>query len=139
MFLNVCKQTFHTSHVRISQKVKGIWNVKSSTYYFYMKTKILADFQICISIPLINFKAIVLKKTSVGVHLITDNASFRFKISFHAQVYLNIHVRNTQILKYSILFKSLSHLKTFSATRKIFKDSSNPNLCVLIRELNFVG
>ena len=27
-------------------------NVKSSTYYFHMKTKILADFQICISVPL---------------------------------------------------------------------------------------
>ena len=26
--------------------------MKSSTYYFHMKTKILADFQICISIPL---------------------------------------------------------------------------------------
>ena len=28
MFLNICKQTFHISHVRISQKVKGvlIWN-----------------------------------------------------------------------------------------------------------------
>ena len=28
MLLNVCKQTFHISHVRISQKVKGvlIWN-----------------------------------------------------------------------------------------------------------------
>ena len=27
-------------------------NVKSLTYYFHMKTKILADFQICISVPL---------------------------------------------------------------------------------------
>ena len=26
--------------------------MKSSTYYFYMKTKILADFQIYISVPL---------------------------------------------------------------------------------------
>ena len=26
--------------------------MKSSTYYFHMKTKILADFQICISVPL---------------------------------------------------------------------------------------
>ena len=26
-------------------------NVKSSMHYFYMKTKILADFQICISVP----------------------------------------------------------------------------------------
>ena len=39
------------SHVRISQSVK-CFNVKSSTYYFHMKTKILADFQICISVPL---------------------------------------------------------------------------------------
>ena len=31
----------------------SILNVKSSTYYFHMKTKILADFQICISVPLI--------------------------------------------------------------------------------------
>ena len=56
------------SQVRISQKVKGVlmqditylymsskiflFNVKSLTYYFYMKTKILTDFQICISVPL---------------------------------------------------------------------------------------
>ena len=26
--------------------------MKSSTYYFYMRTKILADFHICISVPL---------------------------------------------------------------------------------------
>ena len=31
----------------------SILNVRSSTYYFHMKTKILADFQICISVPLI--------------------------------------------------------------------------------------
>ena len=29
------------------------YNVKSSTFYFDMKTKILADFKICISVPLI--------------------------------------------------------------------------------------
>ena len=30
MFLNVCKQSFHTSHVRISHKLKGvlIWNLQ---------------------------------------------------------------------------------------------------------------
>ena len=49
MFLNVCKQTFHVSHV---PKSKRYFNVKSSTYYFHMKTKILTDFQICISVPL---------------------------------------------------------------------------------------
>ena len=45
MILNVCKQTFHISHMRISQKVKLCFNMKSSTYYFRMKTKILADFK----------------------------------------------------------------------------------------------
>ena len=33
-------------------KSKRCFNVKYSIYYFYMKTKILADFQICISVSL---------------------------------------------------------------------------------------
>ena len=33
-------------------KSKKRFNVKSPTFYFYMKTKILVDFQICISVPL---------------------------------------------------------------------------------------
>ena len=32
--------------------------MKSSTYYFHVKANILADFQICISVPLIFFFAI---------------------------------------------------------------------------------
>ena len=31
--------------------------MKSSTFYFHMKTKILADFQICISVPLRHFRS----------------------------------------------------------------------------------
>ena len=34
-------------------KSKSCFNVKSSTYYFHVKTKILADFQICINVALI--------------------------------------------------------------------------------------
>ena len=33
-------------------KSKRSFNVKSWTYYFHMKAKILADFQVCISVPL---------------------------------------------------------------------------------------
>ena len=33
-------------------KSKRCFNVKSSTCYFHKKTKILVDFQICISLPL---------------------------------------------------------------------------------------
>ena len=51
LFLNVCKYTFHICHVHISQKVKGV--LISSIYYFHIKTKILADFQICIIVLLI--------------------------------------------------------------------------------------
>ena len=34
-------------------KRKRWFNVKFSTYYFRMKTKVLADFQTCVSVPLI--------------------------------------------------------------------------------------
>ena len=51
LFLNVCKQTFRIiSRAHIS-KSKRCFNVKSSTY-FYIKTRISADFQIWISVPL---------------------------------------------------------------------------------------
>ena len=32
-------------------KSKTCFNVRSSTYYFHIKTRILPDFQICISVP----------------------------------------------------------------------------------------
>ena len=48
--------------MRISQKVKWNVNVDSSTYYFHMKTKILAIFQISISVPLNNFNVSFVRK-----------------------------------------------------------------------------
>ena len=57
MILNVYKQTFHMfvnkliSPAHISES-KMCFNVKSPAYFFHMKTKILADFQKCISVPL---------------------------------------------------------------------------------------
>ena len=44
--------TYLSAHISKSERC---FNVKSSTYYFHMKTKILADFQICITVPLIQF------------------------------------------------------------------------------------
>ena len=46
------QQTFHISHVCISQKVKGALMENVQHIIFIMKTKILAYFQICISVPL---------------------------------------------------------------------------------------
>ena len=48
MFAN---KFFTILHAHISER-KRCFNMKSSTYYFHVKTKILADFQICISVPL---------------------------------------------------------------------------------------
>ena len=51
-FYWVWKSRKWPTHVRITQKVKDVlmWNFQ---HYFHMKTKILADFQICISASLI--------------------------------------------------------------------------------------
>ena len=43
------------SHAHIS-KSERCFNVKSSTYYFHMKTNKLAEFQICIRVPLISYQ-----------------------------------------------------------------------------------
>ena len=63
MFVKKCF-TYLISQAHISESKRSV-NVKSSTYYFLMKTKILADFQICISVPLIeyNVRNIFLEKS----------------------------------------------------------------------------
>ena len=55
LFLNICKQTFYISYVRITQKVKGVYDANSSTYYSHIKAKILEEFQVCTSVPLNSF------------------------------------------------------------------------------------
>ena len=51
MFVN--KPPTYISRTHIS-KSKRYFDVKSSIYYFHMKTKVLRNFQICISVPLSN-------------------------------------------------------------------------------------
>ena len=46
--------------------VHGLVIVRFSTYYFHTKTKILADFQICISVPLI-LRILKLYTRKVGI------------------------------------------------------------------------
>ena len=53
----------HISRVHIS-KSKRCFSLISSTYYFHLKTKIVADFEICISVPLMTkFCRILVKLT----------------------------------------------------------------------------
>ena len=51
MLLYICKRAFHI-YPCIYKKIK-CYNAKSSAYYFYVKTKILVDFHISITVSLI--------------------------------------------------------------------------------------
>ena len=105
------------SRVHIS-KSKMCFNVKSSTYYFHMKTKILADFQICISVPLIRSKFTLtnslLKLTSHGryIKLFVVSGSIKKLFSvdcvkiyhFQSIVFANIYLFS---IFFSLDFKSV--------------------------------
>ena len=50
--MHVCKQTIRISKVRLSQKVKGVIMHTLRGTIFCMKTNVLQNFHICISVPL---------------------------------------------------------------------------------------
>ena len=52
LFLYICQQKFRISKVRISQKTKGVITRNLRDTIFSMKTNVLQDFHICISVPL---------------------------------------------------------------------------------------
>ena len=75
MFLNVSKQNFsHTSRAHISKR-KRCFDVKSSTYYFHMKTKISTDFHIkpynCSSLLSINNSIILRHGNNIMISVIS--------------------------------------------------------------------
>ena len=61
----------HILRAHIS-KSKRCFNMKSSANYFHMTTKILADFQICISVPLKFFRVLT--------HIFFNMRHFRLQI-----------------------------------------------------------
>ena len=50
--LYMCKQTFRITKVRMSQKAEGVIMRNLHDTIFQMKTNVLQDFHICISVPL---------------------------------------------------------------------------------------
>ena len=94
MILNVCKQNLHISRAHIS-KGKECFNVKPSTNYFHMKTKIFADFQICISVPL--------GKCDPKKHC-------QFKLKLYTQT--NSNMKNSMVIFIFFLFFFLKKKKT---------------------------
>ena len=66
----------HMSHADIS-KSKRCFDVKSSKYYFHMKTKILADIYMCISVPL-RWGNILINKTEEKIIQNISQATIRY-------------------------------------------------------------
>ena len=89
--------------MRISQKVikgKRCFNVKFSTYYFQMKTKILADFQICIGVPLRVPSVNVTKSAgNCGKFIVFCNVNTLSHIYFHKQRVFQVNKRIFHINK----------------------------------------
>ena len=71
--LEVCKFFKFFTYIRAHiSKSKRCFNVKSSANYFHMTTKILADFQICISVTLRFFRVLA--------HIFFNMRYFRLQI-----------------------------------------------------------
>ena len=82
MFVNNLSQISRT-HV---SKSKTYFNVKSSKYYFHEKTNILADFKICVSVPLSTRNVLVIVSNSLSSHkqssFLKIEMPFREKLRF---------------------------------------------------------
>ena len=71
---------FNCSRAHIS-KSKRCFDVKASTYYFHIKTNILPDFQICISVLLIIYSLNALLSIRISeLTLFTRNKSKNVRI-----------------------------------------------------------
>ena len=71
LIFNISYSFWMCTHLK---KIKGCFNGKSPTYYFHIRTKILADFQICISVPLKKNSRFVLQTCRIS-----GLKGFRFK------------------------------------------------------------
>ena len=114
MLLNVCKQTFHISYMRLSQNVKSVLMRNIWHIIFMWRRRILADFQICISVPLRNVvswsAASLLKKKSFGGFSQEFCQNFKLSPSLHFKFRNKlVHFWNLVILEHKWLKESYCH------------------------------
>ena len=91
MFPYVCKKIFHISRVRITQKVNAVIMRNLPYNFFYLKTKISVDFQICMSVPLI----INIRQTIQQLYLGTLVMSIALLRSSCSQMFFKLGVLKT--------------------------------------------
>ena len=75
-------------------KSKRCFNVESSTYYFYMKMKILGDSQICISVPLIHGKRQLKEATILG-----NNGNDHIRVEYIKSIFTEMFKQQEEILR----------------------------------------
>ena len=113
----------HISHAHVSES-KRCFNVKSSTYCFHMKTKILADFQICISVPLKIIKSNFLRFAPMEFILNHFNEIFISHLE-------HFNISGNACPQHCIILRKITNI-VFSTKKKIsFKNllsSNGPNI-----------
>ena len=87
MFVN---KLSHILRAHIS-KSKRCFNVNSSSFYFHIKTKIFADFQLCFSVPLRVFDPSIVIATSLHVWMNKKRNELTIKKSFK-QTMVHLHL-----------------------------------------------
>ena len=108
-------------------KSKRCFNVKSSAYYFHLKTKALADFQICISVPFIR--------------LMTYCVKLRRAVSFMkhlASVFFSIFLPKTLICSKVTFWPSKSVNLAELVVNDLTKRISKKKLSISLSELSLL-
>ena len=99
--------------------------MKSSTQYFHMKTKILADFQICISAPLRleSFTGVSFQKScsSEGLQLYQKRLCELFKNTYFKE---QLRTAGSETLVQGFLFNKVASLMAWRPLTVLERDSS---------------
>ena len=111
MFLYVCEQTFRKSKVRIFQKVNDVIMRNLCDTIFYLKTNVLQDFHICMSVPTLTYNLERISITWFNIRFLNYIRKFVF-------IFVRIHWLIWSIcmeifappLKGFLLFQAGSHL-----------------------------
>ena len=116
-------------------KNKTCFNMKSSTYYFHMETEILADFQICISVPLRKIKWWVQNGpiTKNGVLPVTNLFFLKFCVSLRTSYRELIWCTNDSYAHIHIFCKRWSFIWRCFFSVTILNDSQGKTVFHLIQ------
>ena len=122
-----CKQTFHVFRVCISQKSKGVIVRNLRHIISYIKTKILTDFHICISVPLMHITIITLRHIwYLNIFVSMSRPKCIYVVSFWSIFHFQPHF-------HCLIFSLIQSLKfdNFSEFLNVIADSPPPASAIM--------